>query len=111
MALNFAYPTRIQNIDYDEEQVNLTVVSSFVKFIEKSTSDSVVLFETTAENRFFEDGTSGSPIFEIIQAHGEFMVQWVGLVVLGGKESTIGRAIDANSLLDHIDDHVFGDKP
>lgn len=108
IALNLGYPTRLQNVDYYEGAVDLLVVSSFVKLIEKTTSEDVYIFQTVAEDRYFEDGISGSPVFEVVRDSEGFRVKWPGIVIRGGKRSRFGRVISADFIIRQINRTVFG---
>ncbi len=107
IALNLGYPTRLQNVDYYMGEVDLLVVSSFVELVEKTTSEDVYIFRTVAEDRFIEDGMSGSPIFEVVRDNGVFRVKWLGIVVRGGKQSRHGRVISADYIIRQIDRVAF----
>ena len=109
IALNIGYPTRLQNVDYYAGDVNLVVTSSYVTLVEKANSGDVYVFETVAEDRYFEDGMSGSPIFEVVREHGAFGVKWLGIVVRGGAHSRRGRVISASFITRQIDRAIFGD--
>lgn len=91
IALSLGYPTRLQNVDYDNGEIDLRIVSSFVEMIKQTTTKDVYRYRTLAEGRFFEDGMSGAPVFEIIDSNNAFCVTWLGIVVRGGKN----RASDA----------------
>jgi hypothetical protein len=106
IALNLGYPTRLQNVDYYNSEVDLLVVSSFVELLEKTTSGDVFTFRTLAEDRFFEDGMSGSPVFEVIRDNC-FRVKWLGIVVRGGEKSRKGRVISADFIVRQIDKVAF----
>lgn len=108
IALNLGYPTRLQNVDYYNGEVDLLVVSSFVELVKKTNSEDVFTFRTVAEDRFFEDGMSGSPVFEVIRDNSSFRVKWLGIVVRGGESSRIGRVISADFIVRQIDRAVFG---
>ncbi len=107
IALNLGYPTRLQNVDYHNGVVDLLVVSSFVELVEKTTSEDVYLFRTVGEDRYFEDGMSGSPVFEVIRDQGEFRVKWLGIVIRGGEESRFGRVINSDFIFRQIDRAAF----
>ncbi len=103
IALNLGYPTRLQNVDYHNGAVDLIVTSSFVELVEKTTSDDVYVFRTVAEDRYFEDGMSGSPVFEVVRDEGVFRVKWLGIVIRGGEESRFGRVISSDFIVRQID--------
>ncbi|MDF1668327.1 MAG: hypothetical protein P1U83_01830 [Roseovarius sp.] len=107
VALNLGYPTRLQNIDYYEGSVDLIVVSNFVKLIEKTSSENVFLFQTVSDDRFFEDGTSGSPVFEVVHDDAGFRVVWLGIVVRGGDQSRFGRVISADFIVQQLEDNIL----
>lgn len=107
IAVTLGYPTRLQNVDYYAGVVDLLVVSSFVELVKKSTSEDVYIFRTVAEDRFFEDGTSGSPVFEVVRDNGAFRVKWLGIVIRGGENSRYGRVISADFIVRQIDRTVF----
>jgi hypothetical protein len=106
ITLNLGYPTRLQNVDYYNSEVDLLVVSNFVELVEKTNSEDVYTFRTVAEDRFFEDGMSGSPVFEVIRDNS-FRVKWLGIVVRGGEQSRNGRVISAEFIVRQIDRAVF----
>lgn len=107
VALNLGYPTRLQNVDYYAGEVGLLVVSSFVELVAKTTSEDVYTFQTVAEDRFFEDGLSGSPVFEVVRDKGIFRVKWLGIVIRGGEQSRYGRVISADFIVRQLDRAVF----
>ncbi|MCF3592888.1 hypothetical protein LZG00_02630 [Rhodobacteraceae bacterium LMO-12] len=107
IALNLGYPTRLQNVDYYAGEVDLVVVSSFVELIDKTSSEDVYTFRTVAEDRFFEDGMSGSPVFEVVRDNGTFRVKWLGIVIRGGEKSRYGRVISADFIVRQIDRTIF----
>ncbi len=107
IALILGYPTRLQNVDYYMGEVDLLVVSSFVELVEKTTTEDVYVFRTVAEDRFIEEGMSGSPVFEVVRDNGGFRVKWLGIVVRGGKQSQCGRIISADFILRQIDRVAF----
>ncbi|MDF2371370.1 MAG: hypothetical protein P1V21_11310 [Rhizobiaceae bacterium] len=107
IALNLGYPTRLQNVDYYMGEVDLVVVSSFVELVDKTTSEGVYLFRTVAEDRFIEDGMSGSPLFEVVRDNRIFRVKWLGIVVRGGERSRYGRVISADFIIRQIDRVAF----
>lgn len=104
------YPTRLQNIDYYEGDINLLLVSSAVQRQKETTEKHVWVFETQNKEHFFEDGTSGSPIFQIVRDEGGFKINWIGLVIRGGEESRLGRVIASGFILEQIDKAVFDRK-
>ena len=108
IALNLGYPTRLQNVDYYMGEVDLLVVSSFVELVRKTSSEGVYLFRTIAEDRFIEDGMSGSPVFEVVRDNGVFQIKWLGIVVRGGEKSRYGRVISADFIIRQIDKVAFG---
>lgn len=110
LALTLGYPTRLQNVDYFGGEVDLLVVSNFVKYEGATSTDGVLIFKTLSEDRYFEDGTSGSPVFMLGERNDEFAVKWLGIVVRGGKESRFGRVIDSDLICQHMDRTVFGAK-
>ena len=99
IALNIGYPTRLQNVDYYESEVDLLVVSSFVELVAKTTTEDVYTFRTVANDRFFEDGMSGSPVFEVIRNNNIFRVKWFGIVIRGGEKSRYGRVTSADFII------------
>lgn len=107
LSLMVGYPTRLQNIDYYEGDINLLIVSSSVQKQNETTEKNVWVFETQNSKHFFEDGTSGSPIFQIVRHEGIFKVNWLGLVIRGGKKSRFGRVILSDFILEQIDKAVF----
>lgn len=107
LSLMVGYPTRLQNIDYYEGDINLLLVSSSVRRQNETTEKDVWVFETQNSEHFFEDGTSGSPIFQIVRHEDMFKVNWLGLVIRGGEKSRFGRVIQAEFILEQIDKAVF----
>ncbi len=107
VALNLGYPTRLQNVDYYMGEVDLLLVSSFVELVEKTTTDDVYVIRTVAEDRYIEDGMSGSPVFEVVRENGVFRVKWLGIVVRGGMESRYGRVISADFITRQMNRVVF----
>lgn len=107
IALNVGYPTRLQNIHYYEDEVDLLVAVNFVKLVEKTSSDNVFLFQTVNKDRFFEDGMSGSPVFELVRDSNGFRVKWLGVVIRGGKKSRHGRVICADFIINHINETIL----
>lgn len=101
-ALNLGFPQSLQNIDYYEDIVALTIASNVVEIIGKTSTDNVYHFKTLSEDRLFEDGMSGSPVFEIYRSSNLFKVRWLGVVVRGGRKSRIGRVICANHIVNHL---------
>ncbi|MGZ9811241.1 hypothetical protein ACXN5S_12335 [Pseudoroseicyclus sp. H15] len=102
IALSIGYPTRLQNVDYYSGEVDLLTVSSFVELVGQTTSEDVYTFRTVSEDRFFEDGMSGSPVFEVVREEGSFYVRWLGIVIRGGNKSRFGRVISADFILRQI---------
>lgn len=107
IVIVIGYPTRLQNIDYYDGKVDLLLVSSFVELVELTSSRYVYTFRTLAEDRFIEDGMSGSPVFEVVHENEIFQVKWLGIVVRGGKQSQYGRVICADFILRQIDRFAF----
>ncbi len=103
IALNLGYPTRLQNVDYHQRRVDLLVVSSYVELIGKTSSENVFQFKTVAEDRYFEDGMSESPLFEVYKGQDGFQVRLLGIVVRGGAKSRFGRVVSADYILRQID--------
>lgn len=109
MIFALGYPTRLQNVDYYEGKVDLLVVSSVVQLVEQTTTEHVYTFRTLSEDRFLEEGMSGSPVFEIVRESGKFGVRWLGIVVRGGTGSRFGRVISADFILQQIDAAAFSE--
>lgn len=103
LALSIGYPTRLQNVDYYNGQVDLLAVSSFVKLIEQTTTSDIYTFKTVSEDRFIEDGMSGAPLFEVINDDDGFQTKWLGFVVRGGNKSRLGRVISGKYITNRID--------
>lgn len=107
IALNLGYPTRLQSVDYYGGTVDLLIVSSFVELLAETTSDDVYLFQTVSEDRYFDDGMSGSPVFEVVRSSGVFRVKWLGIVSRGGEGARRGRVISADFILRQMDRTIF----
>lgn len=108
IALNIGYPSRLQTVDYYGGEVNLVLSSNFVELVDRTESNDVFAFRTISSERYFEDGMSGSPLFEMMEGEEEFWIKWLGVVSRGGAESRVGRAIDAKFILKEIERMAFG---
>ena len=107
IALNLGYPSRLQNVDYFGGNVDLLTASNFVELYELTETENVLRFRTLSEDRLFEDGMSGSPVFKLVNQQGTFIVKWIGMVVRGGDNSRYGRVVCADYLLRQLDQAVF----
>lgn len=110
IALNIGFPSRLQTVDYYGGEVNLVLSSNFVELVNRTESNDVFAFRTVSAERYFEDGMSGSPLFEMMEGEEGFWIKWLGIVIRGGPESRVGRAIDARFILKEIDRMAFGKK-
>lgn len=108
LCLNLGYPTRLQNVDYNEGVVENLLSSNFVKFIGNIESN-ILGFQTINSERFFEDGMSGSPIIGLIEKSGIIEATWLGIVIRGADFSQNGRAISSRKILNTFDKILFGE--
>ena len=107
LALCIGFPTRLQIVDYYAGKVELLLASNYIEFIKGESSEDIHAFRTLSEDRFFEDGMSGAPVFDFLQKNGCFTVRWLGIVVRGGPGSRKGRIIDATFLTRQIERAAF----
>lgn len=107
LSLVIGYPTELQNIDYFSGRIDLLMVSSFVELLGKTSSQDVFEFKTIDKSRFIQDGTSGSPLFNICQNDEFFYVNWLGIVIRGGYRSRFGRVINSDFIIRQIERVAF----
>ena len=105
-ALNLGFPYRLHDIDYLESKVDTVLVSNFVRFVE-ILDGGILRFMTLNEERFFEDGMSGSPVFGISNNNDIYQANWLGIVVRGGEKSRFGRVIPSSIILGIIEDNII----
>ena len=101
----FGYPTSRQVVDYYNRQVDMKLTAFCFEHKGETKDSGIHEFELTndKEDAYVEDGMSGAPIFEIYMANEGFTVKWRALIIRGGDNSKLARAISANRILTAID--------